>query len=148
MASGMATLAGFVREEDSPDHNRRARDLAEQGRAAYPDSIGGRQCLSTVKSIEAPQYAVHAMASDGPDRRSIGVDYKNLRALHFRAWPMDLKKQIENTDEWDVFPSWRVIEKFVSGSKPAAEWSVELPETTDFEIHRQFVTPPMREPGF
>jgi len=32
--------------------------------------------------------------------------------------------------------------------KPYAEWTVPLPETTDFKSHRMFVVPPMDRPGF
>ncbi len=146
-AVGMAALAEFVRSEDAADRQIRARAIAAEGHKAYPDSVGGLRCLHIVKSIEAPGYQLDAMASDGPARRSIGVKHKNLDALWFRAYPLDLRKQIESSDDYDIYPSQRVVQSLVDGREPAIQWQVAIERPVDFEMHRKYVTPPMTRPG-
>ncbi|MBM4394906.1 MAG: hypothetical protein FJ087_04370 [Deltaproteobacteria bacterium] len=143
---GMARLAQMVRETDAPDALVAARKLALEGRDAYPDSPGGHACRSVVEGIEHPHYQLEAMAADGPGRRSISVTYRNLKQMWFRAYAMDLRSWIVKSNDWSIFPSWDEVRK--SGAKVVAEWSADLPETTDFRDHRAYATPPMRKPGF
>jgi uncharacterized protein YfaS (alpha-2-macroglobulin family) len=146
-AVGMAQLAQFVQAEDTPDNLIRARAIAEAGQKAYPDSVGGRRCLHLIKSIEAPDYRLEAMASDSAGKPSIGVTAKNLSTLTFRAYVVDLKKQIESVQDYNLYPESQQIEKLLR-SKPTHEWTAELPATPDFKMHRTMVTPPMQKPGF
>ena len=39
-----------------PDALVRAREAAEEGRRAYPESVGGQRCRAIVARIEAPDY--------------------------------------------------------------------------------------------
>ena len=146
-SAGQAALAGFVRDEDTPDHLVRARKLAEEGQRAYPDSVGGQMCLSIQKGIEAPDYGVLSMSLDGPGRRSILVNHKNLPAIFFRAYPVDLESRIASARDYNLLPNWQETQKTLKAQKPAISWKVELPPTPDFEMHKTFVTPPIKEPG-
>ena len=98
-AMGKAQLAEFVERPDLSGDLVRARAIAEEGRRAYPDSVGGRRCLAIVKRIEAPEYQIHAMQSDGPGRRSILVRHKNVRSLRFRAFALDLARARRDREE-------------------------------------------------
>ncbi|MBI2840187.1 MAG: hypothetical protein HYX75_17870 [Acidobacteria bacterium] len=146
-AMGQELLAGFVREESSPDALVRARAEAEKGWRAFPDSVGGRRCLSIMKSIEAPGYNIQSMSSDGPGRRSILVTARNLRKLYFRAYSVDLLDFIRSAKDYNILPAWQEIEKILRERPPVAEWPVDLPDTPDYRDHKTFVTPPMTAPG-
>jgi alpha-2-macroglobulin len=147
-AVGMAALAEFTRAEDTHDNQVRARKIAMAGRKAYPESIGGQRCLNIIKSIEAPDYQVEAMASDAPAKQSIKITHKNLEQLFFRAYAVDLKKHIESSDDYNVFLNWQQLEKLMRKNKPAYEWTSPLPATPDFKNHKTFLTPPIKKPGF
>ena len=77
-SEGMAQLAEFVQAENEPDSLIRARQIAIQGRTAFPDSIGGKHCLAIEKEIEAPDYALSGMQNDNPQKKSLLVTHKNL----------------------------------------------------------------------
>ena len=146
-ALGISTLAEFVRAQDAPGNLVSARRIAQQGAQAYPDSIGGQRCNHIVKSIEAPDYQMSAMAADGPKKRSVLVTHRNLPVVYFRAYPVDFEARLSKLLENGLFPAYRDLETIVRNAKPVAEWKVPLPGTPDFKDHRTFVTPPMREPG-
>jgi uncharacterized protein YfaS (alpha-2-macroglobulin family) len=147
-AMGKAQLAEFVERPDLSGDLVRARVVAEEGRRAYPDSIGGRRCLAIVKRIEAPDYQLSAMQSDGAGRRSILVSHKNVRNLRFRAFALDLAQRVETARNlYSILPNGEELRKFIEGLTPRAEWGVALPATTDYRSHATYVTPPMKEPG-
>jgi hypothetical protein len=146
-AEGQATLASFVREEDAPDALVRARALALEGHRVYPQSSGGQRCLSIQKAIEAPDYQLTSMTSDGLRKRSILVTHKNLETLSFRAYPVDLLRFVEAQRDARLLPTHQEIEKLVAGTKPTASWTEALPPTPDFRSHRTYVTPPLDTPG-
>ncbi len=145
-AVGMADLAGIIREDDAPDALVEARRLAKAGHVAYPDSIGGRQCLTIAQSIEAPDFGVESMLVDAARRRSLQLTHRNLAALHFRAWRRDVVTTVESGRDYDLLGAWRDTEAITKG-KPDAEWSAFLPGTPDYRSHRTFVTPPFDRPG-
>jgi alpha-2-macroglobulin len=146
-AEGQATLASFVREEDTPDALVRARALAVEGHRAYPQSSGGQRCLSIQKAIEAPDYQLTSMTSDGLRRRSILVTHRGIEALHFRAYAVDLVRFIEAQRDARLLPAHQEIEKLVASGRPVTAWSEALPPTPDFRSHRTYVTPPLDSPG-
>ncbi len=144
---GMAALSGFVRVENTPDKLIRAREIAIQGHQAYPESIGGKRCLSIYKSIELPSYRMEAMTSDGPQKRSIGIEYKNLRRVYFRAYPIDLQRIIERSKDYNLLPRNRELKRLLKHKKPSHQWDAALPQTIDYDTHRVDVTAPMSVPG-
>jgi len=146
-AVGQATLADFVKEEDAGDALVRARTIALAGAAAYPESIGGRQCRAIVAGIEAPAYQLAAMSLDGPGRRSIEVDHANLARLYFRAYAVDLAGRMRTARDYNLLPGWQDVPKLIESGRPAAEWTSDLPPTPDYRRHRTFVTPPLSRPG-
>ena len=138
-AMGMATLADFVRQEgDLP----RARTLAREAAATWPKSPGGERALSLAEGIEAPLFTLSGMASDGPGRRSLHVEHKNLARLRFRAWPVDLAARVQRGQ--DTFPA---VQEALAAGKPAVEWTSDLPPTPDFQLHQTYITPPIERPG-
>ncbi len=141
-AMGQAVLADFIRAEDAPDALVRARQTAQEGYNAYPDSPGGKRCLHIVKNIEAPGYSVEIMKADAPGRRSIQVNHRNLDRLFFRAFPVDLMERIRQAKDYNLLPEWREALAIIEDRPPAASWEVELPATKDFRDHRSYVELP------
>ncbi len=148
-AWGQAALSQRVRQEERPDALIDARKIALEGFKAYPGSPGGAACRRIVREIEAPDFSVEAMASDGPKRRSIQVRHKNLPALYFHAYRLDLAAWFEQggalplgEDAEEAQPSEKLL-----GRTPDETWSVALPATPDFSSHLTYVTPPLVRPG-
>ena len=146
---GQSTLVEMVKQEPVPGKMIRALALARAGHDAFPESIGGQRCLFEVKAIQDSEFNFTAMQSDGPRKRSIEVSHRNLPVLHFRAYLVDLKtpgRYRGNPSGLTLAPQEQ--EPLLSSAKPAAQWTVNLAPTPDFETHKTFVTPPMAEPGY
>ncbi len=146
-AVGKATQAEFVRSSGEPGSLVSARSVAEQGWKAYPDSIGGRRCLYIVKSIEAPGFDMESMSTDGAHRRSIEVTHRNLRALYFRAYPVDLENRIRTARDYNLLLNHDEQQTLLKAWNPLFEWNSTLPATPDYESHHTFITPPFKDPG-
>ncbi|HEY1252964.1 MAG TPA: alpha-2-macroglobulin family protein [Thermoanaerobaculia bacterium] len=146
-AMGMAELAEFREAEEAPDRLVRARAAAQEGQRAYPQSVGGRRCADRVAAIEAPDFQLASMSADGPDRRSIELTHKNLAAVHFRAYALDLENRLGTATDYNLLPAGNEVLALVRSARPAAAWTAALPATPDFLMHRTFVTPPLAAPG-
>jgi uncharacterized protein YfaS (alpha-2-macroglobulin family) len=146
-SAGMATFAQFLEAEDAPDNLIRALAAARAGAKAYPESPGGQLCRSIAAAIAAPDFQLASMSSDAPGRRSIQVTHKNLPALHFRAYPVDLVQRLESVTDYNLLPAGHEAKKLIGTATPAKTWSVDLPATADYKVHRTFVAPPMSAPG-
>jgi uncharacterized protein YfaS (alpha-2-macroglobulin family) len=146
-AMGKATQAEFVRESDETGNLVTARSIAEQGWKAYPDSIGGRRCLHIVKSIEAPGFSMESMLTDGARKRSVELTHRNLRALHFRAYPVDIENRIRTARDYNLLLNQDEQQTIIKTRNPLFEWSTTLPATPDYESHRTYITPPFKDPG-
>ncbi len=141
---GQALLAEWVRDQEGD--RVRARALADEGRRAYPGTYGGQRCEYIVREIEAPSYQLQAMSHDALGKRSIVVKHKNLEALYFRAYRLDLIPFIEQQKDHRLMPDYQAVKPLLE-RKADAEWQVALPKTPDYELHQTHVTPPLREKG-
>jgi hypothetical protein len=74
------------------------------------------------------------------------VSHKNLKALYFRAFPLDLEAHPDTPGPYSPNPGRTAIEKLLR-TQPIASWTVELPETPDFRAHTTWVVPPIDHPG-
>ncbi len=137
---GMAVLADLYRSQGDLVH---AAEMARAGAEAYPESPGAKDCLAIVSAIETPEYRIAVTATDALARRSIEISHKNVSALWFRAYPLDLEKRLRSRGP--LFPN-RTGELAQLG-KPVYSWKAELPATPDYQLHRTFVTPPIDRPG-
>jgi hypothetical protein len=146
-AMGMAELSEFREAEDAPDNLIRAREAAQEGLRAYPDSVGGRVCGDRIAAIERPEFQLAAMASDAPNRRSIQLTHKNLAAVHFRAYALDIERRIASASDYNLLPSGTDVRELIRSGSPTAAWTAALPPTPDYKPHRTFVTPPLTAPG-
>jgi len=113
--------------------------MALEGWKAYPDSIGGKRCLYRVKSIEHGVPG-HGHVLDGPGKRSVRVTHRNLDKLYFRAYAVDLEGRIATSRDYNLSA---VLggQSPLDAEKPAAEWTVDLPDTPDYLDHATYVVP-------
>ncbi|WP_239989532.1 MG2 domain-containing protein [Corallococcus macrosporus] len=141
---GQAQLAEL---EHAADHAVKAHALAKACAATHPQSKGAQRCQALVSAIEAPEFSMGTLSSDGPRRRSIEVTHRNVSTLHFRAYAFDLEKRLTRVDDYNVLPEGEKLRALVKSQRAVATWSVPLPKTGDFREHRTFVTPPLTARG-
>jgi len=146
-SEGMAQLAEFVRETDEPDSLVRAHGIALSGKEAYPESAGGRHCLAIFDQIETPHYSLSGMQNDNAKKRSILITHKNLDGIYLRAYPIDLIRTIEESDDYNLLPSGEELQSLIVGSDPSHSWDISLPPTPDYQTHKTFIVPPMTAPA-
>lgn len=144
-AVGQAQLARmFMNDEGDLPH---AYQLAMEGWRAYPETVGGKICLSLYRGIAAPEFSLSAMTLDAPQRRSVLVTHKNQPVLYFRAYSWDLLQHITSSHEYQLLWGEQQVRAVLANGKPMAQWKVELPKTPDYKTHKTYVTPPLTQPG-
>lgn len=141
---GQASLARMLR---SAQDNIGAHAAASAGAKAYPKSVGGKLCRELVAELEAPDFNVQAMLTDAGRRRSVEVTARNLPSLYFRAYRIDLERFMRESKDYNLLPNQNDLPELLASEKPVARWTVALPATHDFQMHRTFVTPPLDAKG-
>ena len=141
---GQELLARWAR--DAGD-GARAHALAEAGERAYPGTPGAQACRRLLAELEAPEFDLNGMYVDGPKRRSLALQHRNVKQLYFRAYRSDLLARVESARDYDLLGSGESLRSLLR-SKPVAEWTVTLTDLGDYASHRTYVTPPLSEPGF
>ncbi|WP_375760227.1 alpha-2-macroglobulin [Corallococcus exercitus] len=125
-----------------------AHALAKAGAEAWPKSVGGAQCAALVARLEAPEVYASVMQVDGPGRRSLAVQHRNLGTVYFRAYALDVEARLAKPDaDLSLLAAGDEVLRLVAARKPDAAWSTALPPTPDFQRHQTFVTPPPLKPG-
>ncbi|MEM9317041.1 MAG: MG2 domain-containing protein, partial [Pseudomonadota bacterium] len=139
-----AATAASMHQQNSAaaDHLISAHALAKQAAELFPESLGGQRAASIQSQIEMPIGQLSGMSSDAADRRSLQVTHANLTQVHFAAKKLPVPAR-------GPLPLLRLTPQRQPDllREPDVEWSVGLPQTTDFKQHQTFVTPPMTEPG-
>ena len=146
-ALAQAKLASLT-QDDAADPMARvvARRLAQQVTEKAPGTLGAQQAAAAVRQLDAPAFQLEGVTVDGPGRRSVRVRHTNLRTLAFRAYKYDPLARLRAGKD-GVTMDWDELSRLVRTGRPAAAWSVALPETQDLQEHQTFVVPPLTEPG-
>lgn len=147
VSMGYATLAEFQKSTNSVRAKVQAHASASRGIKLFPDSAGAVKCRDILREIEQPSFELEGMNIDTHDKRSIGINYRNLRKLYFKSIKIDFKEFITSTKDFSLRPGWRELEKLLK-NKPSHSWSVSLKETEDFANHMAYVIPPKHQNGF
>lgn len=126
---------------------RTAMSWAKKGAQINSSSPGGAKCRDIIKTIEHPALTIEGMNIDAGSKRSVGVNYSNLRKVYFRSYRVDFREFIGKTRDYSLRPGWRELEPYLKNS-PTEKWEAELPETSDFKQHRAYITPPPHKNGF
>lgn len=146
---GQALLAQQIMNANHASRFIEARAEALKGLKAFPESVGGQMCATIVREIEAPNYHANSMSVDAPSKRSILVTYKNLTRLYLRAYKSDIESEIKamklSGGEFSIDDDRQAFLK--EQRKPIAEWQVDLPLTSDYQEHRKFIVPNLKENG-
>jgi uncharacterized protein YfaS (alpha-2-macroglobulin family) len=118
-----------------------SRELALQGRNAFPNSTGGRMCANLIGEIESKMAQVTTERVWNAPWPKIEVHYKNVTNMHFRAiatdWE-DFLDQRKNRPE-QLNDEER---KGLLAKRPVLEWSAALPTTTNYLARIQEVPAP------
>jgi len=125
-----------------------AYELAERGKNAFPNSVGGRRCYNLIRQIEAKSSQIHIERVWNQPLSKIQVRYRNLTKAYFRIVPDSYEARLksaryrpENLDENE--------RQALLGKTPVRQWSVELPPTDDYQERTAEVAPPADlKPGF
>jgi uncharacterized protein YfaS (alpha-2-macroglobulin family) len=144
LAMGQAQLAQWLRQEG---RLAEAHVAAEAGCALHPGSVGAARCKHILSSLEAPDYQLESMASDGAKRRSVLVTHKNLPRLYFRAYSVNLDERLARSKQGELTLAHDELRALVRTGVPVKSWEVQLPPTPDYERHRTFVAPPLDGKG-
>ncbi|XXF75579.1 alpha-2-macroglobulin family protein [Myxococcaceae bacterium GXIMD 01537] len=143
-AMGQGLLADL---EAQAGHLVRAQRLARACVNAWPKSEGAARCNAVVQRLEQPSFSLEGMRADGSGKRSLEVRHRNLPALYFRAYAIDLERTLEGSDDYNLLPQGPKLWALMKQSKPVVTWRTGLPATTDLRDHRTFVVPPLQERG-
>ena len=104
-AMGEADLAGLVREESAPDSLVKARADRARGRKGLPRLTGREAVRAIVAEIESPDFQLESMSSDAAEPTLPSREHhKNLAALHFRAFGVDLDQRIATARDYNLLP--------------------------------------------
>lgn len=147
VSMGYALLADFWKLTPDADGKIKAHGFASKGAKLYPSAPGAARCRDIIKEIEQPSFEVEGMNIDTNAKRSIGINYKNLRKLYFRSVAVDFKEFIKSTKDYSLRPGYRELEKLLK-TAPAHTWSMPLQETKDYSTHMAYVVPPKHKHGF
>ncbi len=128
-ALAIARIAEVVRGENELV---RAHEIANQGLARFPNSVGGRLCFNIIKQIEAPSASAATERVWNNAGATIDVTYRNVDKVYFRLIKFDYlnwKWGNYNRPEYMPHNQRRALTK-----RPhVAEWSADLPKTADYQ---------------
>ncbi len=130
--SSMA-LAFLARSLQADEQFVDALARAREGKARFPESVGGRMCHNTIEAILLPSVTIQTERVWNEAGPTIDVTYRNVEKVYFRLVPFDYAGWKTWGNYYDLVWSeygedWQRLL-----SKPAtAEWSADLPATTDY----------------
>lgn len=145
-ARARANWANVLRSENELVE---AREIAQQGADAFPDTPGGNRCANIVSQIEHPSSTLSVERVWNKPLPEVSVQYRNLTKVYFRVYSYnwnDLRKK--NFWNLDYLNDDKELKRLIA-EKPIREWEEDLPETADFHQREEAIAvPDDLEPGF
>jgi uncharacterized protein YfaS (alpha-2-macroglobulin family) len=133
---------------EKPVHNNNfitARQWCLKAIEKYPESDGAKNCRVLLQSIEEPSLSFNIDQAVVPGKAfPVLVNFRNTETIWFRLLTPDYDNDAQLRQE---LYGERGIEKFVA-LKPVKQWSVQLPETKDYQQHSVELIIPAIEPGY
>jgi uncharacterized protein YfaS (alpha-2-macroglobulin family) len=118
-----------------------ARRLAKKGADTFPESVGGRMCHNLIQQIEAKSVSIDTERVWNEPLPSIGVRYRNLTKVYFRAVPFDFEQKLDNRryrpEQLDPME-----QKALLNQRPTLAWAADLPATEDYRERLEKLTAP------
>jgi hypothetical protein len=125
-----------------------AHRLAERGKNAFPDSIGGRRCHNLIQQIEAPESRISTERVWNRPLPKIEVDYRNLTKVHLRVVGVPYEQRLKSAENRPEHVDQEARLRLLA-QKPLKQWSVDLPPTEDYQERSFQIEPPEDlPPGF
>ncbi|MHC1777379.1 MAG: alpha-2-macroglobulin [Lentimicrobium sp.] len=136
----------FHAEKAKPNTNYIiARQWCMKAIEKFPDSDGAKNCRVIIQSIEEPSLGFNIDKEVVPGKAfPVLVNFRNTKTLWFRLLKPDYDKDADLRQE---YYGERGFEKYLA-MQPVKEWSVTLPETSDFQQHSVEVIIPAIEAGY
>nr|MBC8291139.1 hypothetical protein [Planctomycetota bacterium] len=116
-----------------------ARKIALQGKNRFPNSFGGKMCHNLIAQIESPNATISTERVWNDPLPNIDVRYKNLTKVYFRAVEYDWEQRLKGRGSRRPDYLDQNERKALLAKKPAAEWSVDLPATEDYQERQQLI---------
>ena len=111
-----------------------------------PDSVGRQRCQIRAQRLAHPELSLQAMVQDGPGRRSLGLEYRNVKRIHFRAWRIPEEMALRSGLAPGGPQGGAQLAPLARGT-PVAEWTVDVEDPGDRHRHRAQVAPPLADHG-
>ena len=123
-----------------------AREVAQQGANAFPESAGGALCFNLVQNLEAKSVTVQTERVWNKPSSSIRVSYRNIDKIYFRAVRSDWQSRFSR-DHWQSEQfNQKDIAEFVT--KPSVRnWSADLEPTDDYHVNSSDLAAPTDLPA-
>ncbi len=109
-----------------------ARQIAQQGLARFPDSVGGRRCYNLIRQIEARSSQVSTERVWNQPLPAIDVRYRNVTKIYLRVVAFDFEDYTKS-NRWQPEQLDQNQRKALLAQPPVKAWSADLPATEDFQ---------------
>lgn len=126
-------LAYLAQSLQSQNQLVTAKEIAEIGKARFPQSNGGRLCKNLITAVLSSRLSISTEKVWAPENQQITVNYRNVSDLYFRLIKFDFAKWSNWGNEYSVENVFRADPSALMAIKPAAEWSRKLEPTTDYQ---------------
>lgn len=138
------TMAFLLDQTDSATKHIQRLAVLKPCLAESAESRLYKLCKGVSDNITQPVFHMPAMQSDGLNKRSLQLQYKNLEQVHFRAWKLTPAQAIQgNSKRQELLSQW-----LKQGNVAQYQWQIPLAKTKDYRTHSHFVTPPMKQKGY
>ncbi|MBO0697415.1 MAG: hypothetical protein J2P46_03410, partial [Zavarzinella sp.] len=125
-----------------------AREIALEGKRAFPESAGGKLCHNLILQIEAKEVQITAERVWADPLPPLRVTYKNITKVHFRAVKFDWASRLTR-DRWRPEMLTDADRNELVRRKPELVWSADLPPTPDYHERTEDIPAPKGlAPGF
>ncbi len=141
----LAALAAQVNEDGDPV---KARELAQRGLDAFPNTAGGAMCYNLIQQIESKSAHLDAERIWNAPWPTLNVAYRNITKVYFRAVSADFEDYIKRT-RWGFGGFDDNQRKQLLAASPVLEWNADLPPTKDYKQRTEKLPAPTKlKPGF
>jgi Bacterial Alpha-2-macroglobulin MG10 domain/Alpha-2-macroglobulin family/MG2 domain len=125
-----------------------AREIALEGKRAFPESPGGKLCHNLILQVEAKEVQVATERVWTDPLPQLRITYRNLTKVHFRAIKSDWASRLTR-DRWRPEQLTDADRNELVRRRPELEWSADLPPTPDYHERTQDLPAPKDlKPGF
>ncbi len=101
-------------------------------------------CDAVASDITYPVLSMTAMRSDGLNKRSVQLRYKNIDKVYFRAWKLSPQQALAGERSHQTLMDAALR----NNDKGQHQWSAALENKQDYQFHKYFPTLPMTQKGY